>query len=77
MGGNTISGEVEVVDAPLNYNLLLDRNWIYARKAIISSVFHKVCFPFKDQTMMIDQMSFDNSSSSASLESTIRVIDNS
>ena len=30
LGGNTIAIEVEVVDAPLNYNILLGRNWMYS-----------------------------------------------
>ena len=30
LGGKTIAIEVEVVDAPLEYNLLLGRNWMYS-----------------------------------------------
>ena len=39
LGGKTISIEVEVVDAPLDYNLLLGRNWMYSMQAIASSLF--------------------------------------
>ena len=35
LGGNTMSIEVEVVDAPLDYNLSLGQNWIYAMKVAI------------------------------------------
>ena len=35
--------EVEVVYVPLDYNLLLGRNWIYAIKAIISFHSRKKC----------------------------------
>ena len=28
LGGKTVAIEVEVVDAPLDYNILLGRNWI-------------------------------------------------
>ena len=28
-GGKTVAIEVKVVDAPLDYNILLGRNWIY------------------------------------------------
>jgi hypothetical protein len=31
--------EVEVVNAPLNYNLLLGRSWTYAMIVIVSMVF--------------------------------------
>ena len=44
LGGKTIAIEVEVVDAPLDYNLLLGQNWMYSMQAIASSVFHVVCF---------------------------------
>ena len=29
LGGKTVAIKVEVVDAPLDYNLLLGRDWIY------------------------------------------------
>jgi hypothetical protein len=31
--------EVEVVDAPLDYNLLLGRSWTYAMQAMVAIVF--------------------------------------
>jgi hypothetical protein len=39
LGGKTITVDVEVVDAPLDYNLLLGRSWIYAMIVVASSVF--------------------------------------
>ena len=39
LGGKTIAIEVEVVNAPLDYNLLLGRNWMYSMQAIASSLF--------------------------------------
>ena len=39
VGGKTINIEVEIVDASLDYNLLLGRNWIYEMDAIASSLF--------------------------------------
>ena len=45
LGGKTIAIEVEVVDAPLDYNLLLGRNWMYSMQAVASSMFCIVCFP--------------------------------
>ena len=40
LGGKTVAIEVEVVDAPLDYNLLLGRNWMYSMQAIASSLLH-------------------------------------
>jgi len=35
-GGKVVNIEVEIVDANLDYNLLLGRNWIYEMDAIVS-----------------------------------------
>ena len=40
--GKTISIQVEVVDALLDYNLLLGRNWFYAMTVVASTVFRTV-----------------------------------
>jgi hypothetical protein len=69
--------EVEVVDAPLDYNLLLGRNWTYAMIVVVSSVFHTLCFPHEGNIVMIDQLSFAYSIPNASLGQSIPVIDNS
>ena len=60
MGGKTIAIEFEVVDVPLDYNLLLCRNWMYSMQAVASSIFRVVCFPFNGKIVTIDQMSFKN-----------------
>jgi len=39
LGGNTVCVKVEVVDAPLNYNLLLGRSWTYSMHAMVATVF--------------------------------------
>ena len=54
LGGKTVAIEVEVVDAPLNYNLLLGRNWMYSMQAIASSLFCVVCFPLNGKILTID-----------------------
>ena len=38
LGGKKNSIQVEVVDAPLDYNLLLGRNWFYAMTVVTSTV---------------------------------------
>ena len=55
LGGKTVAIEVEVVDAPLDYNLLLGRNWMYSIQVIASSLFHIVFFPFNEKIVTIDQ----------------------
>jgi hypothetical protein len=77
LGGKMVEVDVEVVDAPLDYNLLLGRNWTYAMTAVISSIFHTLCFPHDGKIMMIDQLSFAYASPNASVGPSIPVIDNS
>ena len=42
LGGKIVTIEVEVVDAPLDYNILLGRNWMYNMQDIASSLFRVV-----------------------------------
>ena len=56
LGGKSVSIHVEVFDSPLDYNLLLGRNWFYAMQAIASSVFQVVQFPFQGKIITIDQL---------------------
>jgi hypothetical protein len=75
LGGKTMCVKVEVVDAPLDYNLLLGRIWTYAMHAVVATVFWVLCFPHEGQIVTIDQLSFShpNPSSRASM---VPMIDN-
>ena len=42
LGGKTIAIEVEVVDVPLDYNLLLGRNWMYSMQTVAYSPFRVI-----------------------------------
>jgi hypothetical protein len=44
LGGKTMCVEVEVVDASLDYNILLGRSWTYAMQAVVATVFGSCCF---------------------------------
>jgi hypothetical protein len=58
LGGNTMCVEVEVVNAPLDYNLLLGMSWTYAMQAVFATFFHVLLFPHKGRIVTIDQLSF-------------------
>ena len=77
LGGKTIAIEVKVVDAPLDYNLLLGRNWMYSMQAVASSLFRVVCFLFNGNIVTIDQTSFKKLSFTASSGASIPIIDHS
>ena len=77
LGGKTTSIEVEVVDAPLDYNLLLGQNWMYSMQAVASSVFRVVCFPHNRKIVTIDQMTFKNSPVTASSGASVPIVEHS
>jgi hypothetical protein len=58
--GKTMCVEVEVVDVPLDYNILLGQSWTYAMAMIISIVFWVLCFPHEGRIITIDQLSFSH-----------------
>jgi hypothetical protein len=43
--GKLVNVEVEVFDAPFDYNLLLGRSWIDFMRAVVSTIFRVLCFP--------------------------------
>jgi hypothetical protein len=59
--GKTVQVEVEVFDAPLDYNLLLSRSWIDSMCAIVSTLFCVVRFPHQGKVVTVDQLAFFNS----------------
>ena len=54
LGGNTISIHVEVVDAPLDYNIFLGWNWFYEMIVVVSLIFLLVQFPHQGNIVTID-----------------------
>jgi hypothetical protein len=77
LGGNMVEVEVEVVDAPLDYNLLLGHYWTYAMVVVVSSILCTLCFHHQGEIVMVDLLSFTYSSPNASIRLSIPVIDNS
>lgn len=63
IGGKTVTIEVEVVDIPLDYNILLGRPWVYAMFVVVSTYFRIITFPYKSGITVIDQLGFFSSSS--------------
>ena len=44
-GNKTVTMDVELVDAPIDFNFLLGRSWIHAMIAIVSLVSRVIRFP--------------------------------
>lgn len=54
----TILTDKEVLDAQLDYNILLGRSYMYEMKAVTSSVFRVMIFPHDRKIVTIDQLTY-------------------
>ena len=61
LGSKTMNVEVEFINAPLDYNLLLGRSWFYAMTIVASSVFQLLSFPHNRKIVTINQLDYYNS----------------
>jgi hypothetical protein len=75
LGGKHMCIEVEVVDASLDYNILLGRSWTYSMQAVVATVFRVLLFPHDGRIVTIDQLSFSESNPSLGV-SAVPMIDN-
>ena len=57
LGGKTVFIDVMVVQDPLDFSLLLGRDYVYAMKAIVSTLFRVISFPHDGRIVTIDQLS--------------------
>jgi len=46
--------DIEVVDAPLDFKILLGPSWIYNMYAVVSSLFRVIKFPFQGKIVTVD-----------------------
>ena len=58
LGGKTICIDVMVVQGPLDFNLLLGSDYVYAMKDVVSTLFRVMHFPHDGKMVTIDQLSF-------------------
>jgi hypothetical protein len=58
LGGKTVFIDVMVVQDSLDFSLLLGRDYVYAMKAIVSTLFRVISFPHDGRVVTIDQLSF-------------------
>jgi hypothetical protein len=50
--------DVMVVHDPFEFNLLLGRDYVYAMRALMSTLFRVMCFPHNGNIVTIDQLLF-------------------
>jgi hypothetical protein len=58
LGGKTVFIDIMVVQDPLYFSLLLGRDYVYAMKAIVSTLFRVISFPHDGWIVTVDQLSF-------------------
>jgi hypothetical protein len=66
--GKTVFIDVMVVQDPLDFSLLLGRDYVYAMKAIVSTLFRVISFPHNGRVVTVDQLSFIDPAWIASLK---------
>jgi len=76
LAGKNAFVEIDVIDAPLYYNILLGCSYTYAMSAIASAVFRKMCFPNNEKIITINQLTYYNPSSLTSPVSIISSMSN-
>ena len=54
----TVLINIKVVNAQLDYNLLLSRMYMYAMRSVASTVFCLMMFPHEGKIMMVDQLTY-------------------
>jgi hypothetical protein len=58
LGGKTVFIDVMVVRDPLDFALILGREYVYSMKDIVSTLFHVISFLHDGRMVTIDQLSF-------------------
>jgi hypothetical protein len=72
--GKTVLIDIEVIEAQLEYNILLGRTYMYAMKAVASSIFRTIMFPHNGKIVTIDQVTHYEPNPSASLDNILPLI---
>jgi hypothetical protein len=58
LGGKFVFIDVMVVRDPLDFSLLLGRDYVYSMKAIVSTLFRVIYFPHNGRIVTINHFSF-------------------
>jgi hypothetical protein len=60
LGGKTVLVDVIVVQDPLDFNILLGCDYVYAMNVLVSTLFQVMHFPHNGSIVTIDQLESDN-----------------
>jgi hypothetical protein len=74
LGGKTMLIDIEVINTPLDYNIMFGHSYMYAMKAVASSVFRTMMFPHNRKIITIDQVSYYEPNPSANIDKILPLI---
>jgi hypothetical protein len=60
LGGKIVHVDVIVVQVPLDFNMLLGRDYVYAMNVVVSTLFQVMHFPHNGRIVTIKQLASDN-----------------
>ena len=58
LGGKTVLVDFMVIEDPLDFNMLLGRDYVYAMQDVVSTFFHEMYFNHGEEIFTIDQLDF-------------------
>ena len=70
----TVLIDIDVTIAQLDYNLLLGRSYMYAMRAVTSTVFHLMMFPHKGKIVLVDQLTYHDPQGLTALANVLHTI---
>jgi hypothetical protein len=74
LGGKTILIDIEVIDSPLDYNILFGHSYMYAMKAVASSVYRTMMFPYNRKIITINQVSHYEPNHSSNIDNILPLV---
>jgi hypothetical protein len=73
-GEKTILIDIEVIDAPLDYNILFGCSYMYSMKVVASSIFRTMMFPHNGKIITIDQVSHYEPNHSSNIDNILPLV---
>ena len=58
LGGRIVLVDFMVIEDPLDFNMLLGHDYVYAMQAMVSTLFHVMYFNHGEEIVTIDQLNF-------------------
>jgi hypothetical protein len=74
LGGKIVIIDIEVIDAPLDYNILFGCSYMYSMKEVASSIFCTMLFPHNGKIVTIDQLTHYEPNHSDNIDNVLPLI---